>query len=193
MRRLAYILCLAELLLLILVPLAAWLASVLKFDVVNLVSEEGLRWLFSHGAKALASYQLIILILLLSAVGAVHESGVYQDFRQSRFRNRPLRITAIFFLFIMLMLVLPFFMTHNPLLGVTGSFAPSPWLYGTPLVFCVTLIFCSLLYSALKGRLKDFMDIPSMLSYGISHHGIWIVVAMMGSFIVRVIKYSFLS
>ena len=189
MKRLAYIICLVELALMVLVPLAAWLASVLNYDVVNLVSEEGLRWLFNHGGHALLSLQLAFIILLTSAIGAVDESGIVRDIRQFQHNRKAYYTAGAFFFLSVVMLLCPIFVPHNALLGVTGSLLPSPWLMGTPLAICVIVITTSIIYSAVKGTLGSFMGIPHMITLGISKYSFWVVDAMMLSLIIRTIKF----
>lgn len=191
MKRLAYIICLIELALLILVPLAAWLASVLNYDVVNLVSEEGLRWLFSHGGKALLSLQLAFVVLFVSAIGAVEESSIARDIRQFRQNRKAYTLSGIFFFLSLVALLFPVFVSHNALLGVTGTLLPSPWLMGAPLALCVVSITTSIIYSAVKGTLGSFMGIPRMIAIGISKYSIWIVDVMMLTLIIRMIKFIF--
>lgn len=191
MRRLANILCLAELVLLVLVPIVAWLTSVLNYDVVNLLSSEGIRWLFNHGGRALASLQLTLLILLLSAIGCVEQSGILNNFHIGRFKEKAFLVAIIFQCVVLGALFFPFLMYHNPLLGITGSLFPSPWLMGFPFALVLTVIASSLLYAVLTGRINGVLDVPHMLSHGISKYGIWIVVAMMGSLLYRIVNYSF--
>lgn len=192
MKKLAYILCLIELALLLLVPLCAWLCSVLGYDVVNLVSEEGLRWLFSHAGRALVSYQLAVIILLLSAIGAVQECHIVQQLLQRKGQGRALWVALTFFGVALLLLLSPTVWPHNALLGITGSLVPSPWLVGFPLALCVICIVTSILYGAMTHTLDGFLGIPRLMCVGISRYSIWIVNAMLLTILVRIIKFSFL-
>lgn len=192
MKKLAYIICLVELALLLLVPLIAWLLSVLKFDVVNLVSEEGIRWLFSHGGRALLSLQLAVIVLFTSALGALQESGMLADICNKHIHKRAMTVSAVFASISIIILLLPLFIPQNALLGVTGSLIPSPWLLGFPLALCTTVLVSAIIYAAIKGTLGSFMGIPHMISVGLSKYSIWIVDVMMFTLLVRLVKFCLL-
>lgn len=192
MKKIAYIICLINLALLLLVPLTAWLLSVLNFDVVNLVSEEGIRWLFSHGGKALLSYQLTMVVFLLSAVGVLQESGLAKDIASKHLHKRAFYVSSAFFSICFILLLLPTVIPQNALLGVTGSLLPSPWMMGFPLALCLNVIVSGIIYASIKGTLNGFMDIPRMITIGISKYSIWIVDVMMITLIVRLIKFCLL-
>jgi len=191
MKRIAEILCLVELLLLILFPIGAWVASMLGADIVNLVSEEALRWLFQHGPEELISVHLALLILFIAAVGAVQECGIITVMRhhEHRYQRRALRVSLGCFLFITLLLLTPVVMRQSALLSVTGSLIPSPWLYGFPLAMCVNVIVSSILFAAFNRTLHGIFSITHLLSAGISRYGLLVVDFMMASLLVAIIKY----
>lgn len=205
MKRLAYIICLAELFLLIALPVGSWLASVLGCNISNPVSEEGFRWLFYHGALSLVSLQLSYIIFLLSAIGAVQQSGIVSDIlkpditaeplseKQRRARRRAMIVAVTFQLVVLIGLVMPAFLRHSALLGVTGGIIPSPWSMGFPLALFVSVIVTSLIYSAMCGRLGGLLGIPQHITVGISKYGAWILVAMLGTLLVRMLKYVILD
>lgn len=198
MRRLANLLCVTELALFIIVPLVAWVASVLGANIVNLVSEEALRWFFYHAADILSSAHLSLLILALTAVGAMQESGFVSQLyllftNKDRLQHRKAIFGSIaFLLIVILVLMLPVMFNFTALLSVSGTLFPSsPWLSGFPLALCAGTIATSLLYATFSSQIVGVASITNLLTQGFSRYGIWIVDVMMGGMIYHIVKYCF--
>lgn len=206
MRRIANWICLLELALFFLVPLVAWAASVLGADIRNLVSEEAIRWFFTHGSDMLVSPHLALLILFLTAVGALQESQLAHHaalfFRLYVLRQTGLSLPphskaflAAFVLFAscLLMLVVPALMHSSAFLSVSGTLFPSsPWLSGFPIAVCLDAILSSLLYALSASRIAAAADVVRMLTQGFSRYGVWIADVMMGGLLYHIVKYCIL-
>ncbi|MCQ2222376.1 MAG: hypothetical protein MJZ35_01165 [Bacteroidaceae bacterium] len=196
-RKIANVVCVVELALFILVPLIAWVASVLGADVVNLVSEEALRWLFNHGAEMLSSPHLSLLILFLTAIGTLQESKLAHHIRILVIRNeaepphrKALIGSLLFFFTFLIILFLPVIFRFTALLSVTGTLLPaSPWLSGFPLALFVDIILTSIIYVAFSSQLYGIEGITRMITQGFVRHGVWIAIVMMGGLLYHIIKY----
>ena len=216
MMRISYIIILLEIILLVLLPIGAWLASVLGGDIQNPVSEEGIRWLFQHGAASLVAEPrcLANIVLLVMAVGAVKESGWLHEWmtealhkgKGDDMRNKDgrahrmvtdeghrrrfaMRCTFFYLLCAMLCLTAVLYMPHSPLLGVTGSIVPSPWLTGLCAAIFLNVIVASILYRAIQGTLGGLLGIPRICTAGLRLYGEWLAVFMLFTLLVRIGKY----
>ncbi len=203
MKRLANWLCVIELMLFALVPLLTWSVSVLGGDVRNLVSEEALRWLFSHGSQMLASSHLALLILFLTAVGVMQESGLALHLRAWFIRYvvgrkaqpvpshvRAFAMSTSLFLLLLLWLCWPAITRSDAFLSVSGTIFPtSPWLAAFPLVVCLDGIVASILYASSTGRVASVSHLAHLLSQGFERYGIWMWDVMLGGLLYHIIKY----
>ena len=216
MKRISYIIILVEIILLVLLPVGAWLASVLGGNIQNPVSEEGIRWLFQHGAASLAAEPKYManIMLLVMAVGAVKESRWLVDWMteawnggkgndtsakterggrmvtdEGRRRRFALRCAIFYLLCAMLCLTAVLFMPHSPLLGVTGSIVPSPWLTGFGAAIFLHVIVACIIYKAVQGTLGGGLGIPQICTAGFRLYGEWMAVFMLFSLLVRIGKY----
>ena len=201
MRRILYAVILLELALVLLLPVAAWLASVLGSDIQNPVSEEGVRWLFQHGASLLVAYPvpLVRYVLVILAIGAVRESSMPDDWLALNGRKltdvgkrnvkRALHSAGIFLLCTTMCLVLALFVPHSPLLGVTGSIIPSPWFTGILPAFLLNVIIAATLYSTMRGTLGGLLGIARHFTAGFRFYGEWIGVFMLFSLLMNIGKY----
>lgn len=203
MKRILYIVVLVELSLVVLLPVGAWLASVLGCDIQNPVSEDGVRWLFQNGVESLivSPKALANFVLLLLAAGAVRKSqlldewivmdegkSVFSD--KERVKIRKARKYSCFFLLISLAcLILPLFVPHSPLLGVTGSIIPSPWFTGIWAAVFLNVVISSIIYSAIRGSLGGVLGISRFFTIGIRLYGEKIVVYMLFSLIMAISKF----
>lgn len=197
MRRLANLLCVIELALFLIVPLSAWVASVLGANIVNLISEEAIRWFFNNGSSFLVSPHLALLILALTAIAAVKESQLsihissllLHHKRHSEHRKAFLG-ALIFFMLVLLLLVLPVIFNYSALMSVSGTFFPSsPWLSGFPLAFCIDVILSSLIYATFSSQINGVESIVNLFTQGFQRYGIWFVDVMMGGVLYHIIKY----
>ena len=214
--RIQYIIILVEIILLVLLPVGAWLASVLGGNIQNPVSEEGIRWLFQHGAASLVAEPryLANIVLLVMAVGAVKESRILDDWKilavgrdrievnrskteragemvtdERRRRRFALRCAVFYLLCALFFLIAVLFMPHSPLLGVTGSIVPSPWLTGLCAAIFLNVIVASILYRAIQGTLGGLLGIPRICTAGLRLYGEWLPVFMLFTLLVRIGKY----
>lgn len=191
LKRLANYICLAELLLLLVIPMATWIASVLGTPVANLFTEEALRWVFRESASLFISKPFAFLLLILILLGTLSTSGILLEFR-ARCHRKALYATLCFLGAYLLLLVLPILLNYNPLLSIKGTLFPSsPWLSGFPFFLSGGLITANVLYAVLAHRIRSVGQIPHMLAWGFAQHAVWIIVCMLGQLLLRMFSYCF--
>lgn len=183
MQRLARIICAVLLVLLICLPLASWTASVLGLGVQNLLSGESMRWLFNHVAGLLGSDHLPLFILLITAIGAVHECGMLEHGAKKAHWVPAL----VVFVLTTSLLFLPTLIPHNALLSVTGTLMPSPWATGLPYAFCLNVVFTSVVFTLTNRREQSHQGFCSVISAGLRHHALWLLIFMMAHVIYQLI------
>ena len=141
-----------------------------------------IRNIWLRGAENVASVWLVYCIILLSAIGSIVYSRLYE------FKDRDALLAAIlvaltFIAGIVLTAIIP----SSPLLGVTGTLFPSPWSHGLFPVICLLLMSVSVTYGLVSGTVRTLSDVICIICYGISRWS-WVVVAVMTiSFIFSVV------
>jgi len=172
----ALILIIAQWLLVIL----SWLISVTQGDGVrSLLSSEGIRWFIGNFTDLLASPLLVWLLLLLSAFGCFHESGITRCSKPMGYRERiALRVALVFLLFYLVVIGLLTLMPHAILLSATGYLFPSAFSRSIIPLFCFGVCLFSITFGLMAGRLQSMGDILHALSAGISQ-GAPLVMLMM--------------
>lgn len=164
-----FILLLAEALLVIL----SWLLSAMMMEGVrSLLSSEGIRWFFGSFTSMMASPLLVWLLLLLSALGCVQQSGVVELSSQSRpitYRERiALRVAIVFLVIYVAIIVLLTLMPHAILLSATGEFFPSAFSRSLVPIIAFGIILFSVSFAMMAGHVRTFSDILQIASFGIA-------------------------
>lgn len=168
------ILILAELVLI----LTSWILSATMTEGVrSLLSDVGIRWLFGSFTDIIASSLLAWLLLLLIAFGSFQKSGLFQvlshqaHFRRSmplNYRDRlALRVTLVFLLIYIGIILLLTMLPHAVLLSATGSLYPSAFSHSLVPIISFGIIVISVSFGLMSGRLETLADILSALTYGI--------------------------
>lgn len=168
------ILILAELVLI----LTSWiLSATMTKGVRSLLSDVGIRWLFGSFTDIIASSLLAWLLLLLIAFGSFQKSGLFQvlshqaHFRRSmplNYRDRlALRVTLVFLLIYIGIILLLTMLPHAVLLSATGSLYPSAFSHSLVPIISFGIIVISVSFGLMSGRLETLADILSALTYGI--------------------------
>ena len=168
------ILILAELVLI----LTSWiLSATMTKGVRSLLSDVGIRWLFGSFTDIIASSLLAWLLLLLIAFGSFQKSGLFQvlshqaHFRRSmplNYRDRlALRVTLVFPLIYIGIILLLTMLPHAVLLSATGSLYPSAFSHSLVPIISFGIIVISVSFGLMSGRLETLADILSALTYGI--------------------------
>lgn len=168
------VLILAELALI----LISWILSAsMTRGVRSLLSDEGIRWLFGSFADIVASPLLAWLMLLLIALGCFQKSGLFQalshhtHFRPLiplNYRDRlALRVTLIFLVIYISVILLLTMLPHAVLLSATGSLYPSAFSHSLVPIISFGIVILSVSFGLMSGRLQTIADILSSLTFGI--------------------------
>ena len=175
-----FFLLLAEALLVIL----SWLLSAMMMEGVrSLLSSEGIRWFFGSFTDMMASPLLVWLLVILSALGCVQQSGVVELSRQSRpitYRERiALRVAFVFLVIYVAIIALLTLMPHAILLSATGQLFPSAFSRSLVPIVAFGLILFSVSFAMVAGHLKGLNDILNALSFGIAKGASLVIVVIL--------------
>ena len=175
-----FFLLLAEALLVIL----SWLLSAMMMEGVrSLLSSEGIRWFFGSFTDMMASPLLVWLLVILSALGCVQQSGVVELSRQSRpitYRERiALRVAFVFLVIYVAIIALLTLMPHAILLSATGQLFPSAFSRSLVPIVAFGLILFSVSFAMVAGHLKGLSDILNALSFGIAKGASLVIVVIL--------------
>lgn len=169
-------------------PCLTWILSAFDLPVRSLLSDEGLRWLFHNGSASLVAYPIEVVILFLVSLGALRFVGFFSRPWQ---HSTAWYASLLFLLLLSLFLAYAAFSVHSPLVSITGTLRPSPFLDGLPAAVCLALLATALLYGLLSARLKHLSDMAGFFLYGISQYAPWLLSAMLLSFLVSCFRFAF--
>ena len=82
-------------------------------------------------------------------------------------------------------------MPGSPLRAITGGLWPSPLVSGLPVIIALIVQAAAILYAYLNLYFTSAGKFCFMLSWGIRRYAIWIVAAMLLSFIHGTLHYVF--
>ena len=147
--------------------LLSWILSAVRVDGVrSLLSGEGVRWFFGHFTSMVASPWLAWLVLLLMAFGCLQKSGLI-GLPHTSYRDRmALRLTVVFLVLYVGVLLWLTVVPHAVLLSSTGSLFPSPFSRSIVPVLSFGIILVSVTFGLVSGRFQTFADIIDALSFG---------------------------
>lgn len=149
------------LLAILLLALFTWTASIYGLEVVNLLSADGIRWMFSNVTENIMRSPLPILLLTLMALSALDGSGMLYALRG---RPNAKQKNALFISLLILLLsagviacmtLLPGTILLNPL----GTLSHSPFSRGLPSVALIIIIITADIYGYTSGRLLTVADV----------------------------------
>ena len=165
-----------------------WIAAVHDVDVLNILSAEGLRWLFVHSLDD-PFHILPSCLLLLTMLGSWEECGFVADLRRpSSVRSRRAAfVTAFVFLMVLSLFLLAVCLPSSPLLGLTGRLFPSPLLRGIVPVLCFCMIAVAALHASLSGRMPSLACLFQFLSRSLGRHLPWLLVALLALFLFNLV------
>ncbi|MBP5381493.1 MAG: hypothetical protein J6Y39_07210 [Bacteroidaceae bacterium] len=173
-KRLATIVGVLLLATILLAIVASWIFSALGYPLHNVISAEGLRWLFTRSLRdkhnILPSFILFLITVSLYIPKA--KDGI--------------KIGKVGWIPLLLLL---FFLPSSPLLGVTGGLFPSPLLRGIVPVFCMCAILLALVRAVMQGRLTKPTEIITFLSGAILPHNHWVIVCLIMLFLFNLIDF----
>ena len=149
------------LLIILLLALFTWTGSVYGMDVVNLLSADGIRWMFSSVTDNIADSPLPMVLLGLMALSALDGSGMLYALRghtNAKQKNAlfiSILILVLFSAAIACATLLPSALLLNPL----GTLNHSPFTRGLPSVVFIVVIITADIYGYTSGRLLTVADV----------------------------------
>lgn len=168
------------------IPPVSWMLSAFGYSCRSLISDEGLRWLCLHLSSLVATPITIYALLYAMAAGALEMCvRIYQKSAN----QASAWVTVLVALALCSIPILAFVMPDSPLRGISGSIWPSPLISGMPVIIALIILAAAILYSYLNLYLTSARKFCIMITWGIRRHAIWIVVAMLLSFIHGTLHY----
>ena len=146
----------------LLLPMVSWLLSLTGLHVRSLFSDDGLRWLFLHGASSMFGYATQVAFFALQAIGAMR----FVRLDGSEYRRFAFLMTLLVAAVFDALLLIAIFHPRSPLVSLTGSLMPSPFLHGLPFALSVGLIICSLVYGLITRRIRHLPSFVAFLCAG---------------------------
>ena len=169
-------------------PFFSWILSAVGQPVNSILSDDGLRWLFIHMPELFANYYVIVVVVAISAYACLEYVGWGEA---ASVRRTPLLVCLALALFIDVLLLFAAFHPQSPLVSLTGSLNPSPFLHGLPFILCFGLMLVAYVYGVLTHRISTFSTFKSFLSSGFVRYGALMVLSMLLSFIFHCFCYIF--
>ncbi|MCF0196830.1 MAG: hypothetical protein HUK03_06300 [Bacteroidaceae bacterium] len=184
------VITLVVLLVALLLPMVSWLLAAFGYPVHSLISEEGLRWLFSRGLRVSFSVPAQHVILCLLAA-----STLVSVCRNSRLYPRShlaLALVAVLTLLLGGVLCWLAWGVGSPLLNVTGNLFPiSPFLEGLPAVVSLCVSFLAMVYAYAQGQVSDLRQFTRLLTVGFRWCGTWMLAVLLLSFDIQTTLFIF--
>ena len=154
----------------VLLVLTSWLITAAMPEVFDhsLLSAEGIRWFFGRFQNNLASPLLVWLLLASIALGALQKSGL-SHFDVSEYRQRIAMRLVVFELVIFLAIIMALTLVpHAILLNVMGGLYPSSFSMSIVPYICFVVMFVSVSFGVMSGKLKGMESVFGALTVGIS-------------------------
>ena len=147
--------------------LISWILSAMRVEGVrSLLSGEGLRWFFGNFTSMVASPWLSWLVLMLVALGCLQKSRLFSR-PHSSYRDRmALRLTIVFLVLYVGVVLLLTAVPHAVLLSSIGSLFPSPFSRSIIPLLSFGIILISVSFGLVSGRFQTLSDVLDALSFG---------------------------
>lgn len=186
MKRLYKILLLLELIGIVLFPIVTWAMSMMGSDVVNIFTEDSLRWIFLNFGEMLIPRCFAPFMFCLIALGIWQQPGLRD------FKIKGSRVIVYFITYLLLYFLLrwPAIFGYTPLLGIDGSEIPSPWFLFAPYVLCFTIILFALMYAYYTGIACTFDEQTELIKKGVRQNAPWLLVVMLGNLVLSIVGYA---
>ena len=147
--------------------LLSWILSAMRVDGVrSLLSGEGVRWFFGNFTSMVASPWLAWLMLMLIALGCLQKCGLIGKPHTSYRDRMALRLTIVFLVLYVGVVLLLTAVPHAVLLSSTGSLFPSPFSRSMIPILSFGIILVSITFGLVSGRFQTVSDIVDALSFG---------------------------
>lgn len=160
----------------VLLALFSWIINTVEpsLPVRSMFCDEGARWLFGGFVTAVASPFLVWMLVCAVAWGVFIRSQLWKNLRfvathkPLPYRHRhALIISAVMFLFIIIVVALLTLTPHAVLLGVNGDLYPSAFSRGFVPMLAFAVIVVSVTYGLASGTFTNLEGIYYALCYGI--------------------------
>ena len=193
--RLLGVVCFSLLLAEALLVILSWLLSAMMMEGVrSLLSSEGIRWYFGSFTTMMASPLLVWLLLILSALGCVQQSGVVElsQARPITYRKRiALRVAFVFLVIYVAIIGLLTLMPHAILLSATGELFPSAFSRSLVPIVAFGFILFSVSFAMVAGHVRTLSDILQLVSFGIAKGAPFVIVLILFIQIWESIRFVF--
>ena len=147
--------------------LISWILSAVRIEGVrSLLSGEGIRWFFGSFTSMIASPWLACLILLLIALGCLQKSGLVSQPHTSYRDRMALRITVVFLVLYVGVILLLLAVPHAVLLSSTGNLFPSPFSRSIVPLLSFGILLVSITFGFVSGRFQTLSHVLEALSFG---------------------------
>ncbi len=166
---------------------ASWMLSAFGYPCRSLISEEGLRWLCLHLCSLTATPLTACTLLYASAAGAWEICA--RIYRRGS-NMAALWTTALAALVLCSLPLLALVLPDSPLRAITGGIWPSPLASGLPAIIALIMLALAVLYAYLNLYFTSAGKFCLMLSWGLRRHAVWVVAAMLLSFIHGTLSYT---
>ncbi len=177
----------------------AWIFCALYPTVYirSLLSEDGIRWLFSTCVENLLSPLLIWIIMFGVSIGVFMKSGFRNVCRNKHDKQIEYRKNFSFYLSVVVALILLLgylflsFAPHAILVGVTGSLYPSAFSFSI-VPFCAFILFIvSTVYGFSSGIISDLGSWMDSMRYGIQIISPLLLIYLIGMELYKTVIYIF--
>ena len=104
-----------------------------------------------------------------------HAATEGQKYAVSKKEKRALKITGLFALLFIALLVATVYPESSPLRGANGQLVPSPFLNGVIPIIMTFFITTAIVYGVLAGKITKFDDFPTLMANSLKNVGGYIV------------------
>ena len=132
-----------------------------------------IRHIWMHGTARVASPLLTHALMILIAIGSIIHSRLFRHHDVDAIWT-SIVVATICIISLILLAVLP----SSPLIGVTGSLYPSPWVDGLIPALCTSAVVISITFGLVSGRINTLRTLLDNLTYGIQRWP-WAILAAM--------------
>ena len=137
-----------------------------------------IRHIWMHGTARVASPLLTHALMILIAIGSIIHSRLFRHHDVDAIWT-SIVVATICIISLILLAVLP----SSPLIGVTGSLYPSPWVDGLIPALCTSAVVISITFGVVSGRINTLRTLLDNLTYGIQRWP-WAILAAMAMAVV---------
>lgn len=137
-----------------------------------------IRHIWMHGTARVASPLLTHALMILIAIGSIIHSRLFRHHDVDAIWT-SIVVATICIISLILLAVLP----SSPLIGVTGSLYPSPWVDGLIPALCTSAVIISITFGLVSGKINTFRTLLANLTYGIQRWP-WAILAVMAMAVV---------